>query len=224
MCLKRMQPLNLLIMGGQGSGKGSQSEFLVERYNIPHISVGDLLRDNIVRGTKDGLEAQGYMNRGVLVPDEIVIRLLKERLKQKDAKKGFLLDGYPRNKEQSDALDKITKITAGINLQADDEVLIERLLDRLTCEKCKKIYRKSKLDNTKTCAACGGKLVTRADDTREPILQRLSIYRSQSEPLLEKYSKFTNKKGQSIVLNIDATKTIPEVDEEIKLKLTEFLK
>ena len=224
MCFKKKQPLNLLILGAQGSGKGSQSEFICEKYKIPHISTGDLLRDSIARGEKDGLEAQTYMNKGVLVPDEIVIRLLKARLQQKDAKKGFLLDGYPRSKEQSEELDKITTVTAVINLEADDEILVERLLDRISCAKCKKIYRKSRLENVETCAACGGKLVTREDDTKGPILKRLSVYHEQSEPLLKKYSSFTNKKGQSIVLNIDATKTIPEVDAEIKRKLTEFLK
>lgn len=224
MCFKKKQPLNLIILGGQGSGKGSQSEFISERYNIPHISTGDLLRENIARGTKDGLEAQTYMNKGVLVPDEIVIKLLKERLHQKDAKKGFLIDGYPRTKQQSDALDKIAKITAIINLDAPDDVLVKRLLDRISCSKCKKIYTKSKLTDVKNCAACGGKLIVRDDDKEEPILKRLSEYHQQSEPLLKKYASFTNRKGQSIVLNVDATKTIPEVDKDINQKLTEFLK
>lgn len=224
MCFKKKQPLNLIIVGGQGSGKGSQCEFMETRYNIPHISTGDLLRDNIARGTKDGLEAQTYMNRGALVPDEIVVRLLKDRLQQKDAKKGFLLDGYPRTKQQSDELDKITTITAVINLDAPDEVLIDRCLGRRTCSKCKKIYNISRLKNAETCEVCGGKLITRDDDTREAILKRLNEYHKQSEPLLKKYAPLTNKKGQSIVLNIDATKTIPEVDEQITRKLTEFLK
>lgn len=224
MCFKKKQPLNLIILGGQGSGKGSQSEFISKRYNIPHISTGDLLRDNISRQTKDGLEAQTYMNKGVLVPDAIVTRLLKQRLKEKDAKNGFLLDGYPRTEAQSNELDKITDISAVINLEALDDVLIDRLLGRRSCNKCKKIYNIRTLKNTNKCEVCGSELITRADDTQEAILKRLNEFRLQSEPLFKKYAKQKNVKGQSKVLNIDATKTIPEVDDEITRKLTEFLK
>ncbi len=220
----KKQPLNLIITGGPNSGKGTQCALMCERYNLVHISTGDLLREKIAALDKVGLEAKVYMDKGEYVPDDVIIKLLKNRIKERDAKNGVLLDGFPRTKAQSDALDKLLKVTAVIYLEVDDETLINRSLDRRICKGCKKIFKASLLKGKKVCDSCGEELYTRSDDNREAMVKRLETYHNQTESLIEKYSKKTNKNGKSLLIRIDASKTIPEVDKEVEEKLMEFLK
>ncbi len=220
----KKQVLNLIITGGPNSGKGSQCELLCKKYNLLHISTGDLLREKIAAGDKVGLEAKVYMDKGEYVPDSVIIKMLKDRIKQKDAKNGVLLDGFPRTKAQSDALDKLLKVTAVIYLNADDETLINRALNRRICGNCKKIYTASMLNGKKKCDICGGDIVIRSDDNREAMVKRLETYHKQTESLIEKYRNKTNKNGKCLLITIDASTSIPEVDEEINNALSEFLK
>ena len=220
----KKQALNLIITGGPNSGKGSQCEMLCKKYNLLHISTGDLLREKIAAGDKVGLEAKVYMDKGEYVPDAVIIKMLKNRIKEKDAKNGVLLDGFPRTKAQSDALDKLLKVTAVIYLEVDDETLIGRALNRRICSGCKKIYSAQTLNGKKKCASCGGEIIIRSDDNRDAMVKRLETYHKQTESLIEKYRSKTNKNGKCLLLTIDASKTIAEVDNEINKALSEFLK
>jgi len=181
----------LLIFGPQGSGKGTYASRLSPQLGIPHISTGDLFRDNMKRGTELGKFAKSYIDRGELVPDEVTVKMLKERLAQEDAQRGFILDGYPRNKPQAEVLDGMTGIDAVINLQVPDEILIARISARVQCRAAGHIYNlltlKPKVSGK--CDQDGSELYQRADDTPEAIKKRLATYHEQSAPLLNHYRK-----------------------------------
>ena len=183
--------MKLLIFGPQGSGKGTYASRLSPQLGIPHISTGDLFRDNMKRGTELGKFAKSYIDRGELVPDEVTVKMLKERLAQEDAQRGFILDGYPRNKPQAEVLDGMTGIDAVINLQVPDEILIARISARVQCRAAGHIYNlltlKPKVSGK--CDQDGSELYQRADDTPEAIKKRLATYHEQSAPLLNHYRK-----------------------------------
>ena len=183
--------VKIVILGPPGAGKGTYASRLTKILGIPHISTGDMVRDEIRRQTDLGRKIKEYSDKGALVPDEIIIRLLSERLKREDCKRGFILDGFPRTISQAEALDRISGVDLVINLNVPDNVIIARLSNRLICSKCGAIYNALTLKPKREgiCDRCGGKLYRREDDRPEVIRERLRVYRRQTEPLIEYYAK-----------------------------------
>lgn len=183
--------MKIVIFGPPGSGKGTYASRLFDLIKTPHISTGDLVRDEIKNKTETGKKIEEYTKRGVLVPDDVVIELLKKRISQPDCASGFILDGFPRTIPQAEALNKISPIDIVINLDVPDEVIIERLSSRLTCKSCGEIYNrrflKPKVEGI--CDKCGGQLYTRDDDKPEVIRERLKTYQRQTQPLLDYYKE-----------------------------------
>ncbi len=187
----------LLIMGPPGAGKGTQATNIVEKYSIPHISTGDMFREAIKQGTKMGVLAKSYMDKGELVPDDVTIGIVKDRLSQDDCKtKGFLLDGFPRNLEQAKSLDQIFeelnyKLDSVIDVHVDSKILIDRIVGRRVCKSCGATFH-VEFNKPKTegvCDVCSSELMTRKDDTIETAENRLNVYREQTQPLLDFYEK-----------------------------------
>lgn len=212
--------MKILLMGPPGAGKGTQAEKLTELFSIPHISTGDMFRKAQEEGTELGLKAKSYMEQGLLVPDEVTIGIVRERLAEDDCKAGFLLDGFPRTVQQADALDKIlvdlgTKLDAALNIEVPKEFLIERLTGRRICKKCKATYHVSfnapKVENV--CDKCGGELYQRADDTIETVGNRLDVYEEQTAPLIDYYSK------KQLLVPIDGSQAMEKVLADIRTAL-----
>ena len=191
-----MYEMRIVLLGPPGAGKGTQAAKLVEKYNIPHISTGDIFRKNLKEKTKLGLKAKEYMDKGLLVPDELVVDIVKERLMEDDCVKGFLLDGFPRTVEQADALEEELnklklKLDGVINIEVRDEILIDRLTGRLVCKKCGATFHEkfNKPKKEAICDICGGELYTRDDDKVETVKNRLDVYKNQTQPLIDYYTK-----------------------------------
>lgn len=208
--------MNIILMGLPGAGKGTQASEIVKKFPIPHISTGDMFRKAIKDETDLGKEAKSYMDCGELVPDEVTVGIVKERISEDDAKKGFLLDGFPRTIEQAEALNNIMseldrEIDAVINIEVPEEELMNRLTGRRICEKCGTTYHlvfnPPKVDGI--CDIDGGKLYQREDDNPETVSNRLSVNVKQSKPILEYY----NEKG--VLKNIDGSKDIEEVTNDV---------
>ena len=184
--------MNLILMGAPGAGKGTQSEFISEKFNIPAISTGDILRHAIKNETELGNMAKSYIEKGALVPDEVVIGIIKDHLSGESCKNGFILDGFPRSIPQAEALDAMgVKIDAVVTFEVPDEVIVDRMSKRRMCPDCGASYHldfKPSKDN-KTCDKCGAELYTRKDDAPETVLARLQNYHTQTEPLEEFYEK-----------------------------------
>ncbi|WP_312641405.1 adenylate kinase [Hydrogenoanaerobacterium sp.] len=202
--------MNLILLGAPGAGKGTQAEMICEKRNIPAISTGNIIREALKNGTELGLKAKSFMDSGALVPDEVVIAIIKERLAQDDCKNGFILDGFPRTVPQAEALDKMgVRIDKVIDIEVADEKIELRLSGRRVCEKCGASYHvlyKPSVNDT-DCAKCDGKLIIRKDDQPETIRERLKVYHDQTEPLkdyYEKTGKLTVVEGQEEVA--DTTK------------------
>lgn len=208
--------MKLVILGPPGAGKGTQAEYIVERYNIPHISTGDIFRENIKNNTELGKKAKSYMDKGLLVPDDLVIALVEDRLNKADAKEGFLLDGFPRTVAQAVSLDSILdknndKLTKVINISVDPEILIERAVGRRVCKTCGMTYH-VKFNPPKEEGICdkdGTKLIQRDDDTEETVKTRISVYFDQTAPLIDYY------RAQNLLVDIDGAKDIDKVFEDI---------
>lgn len=208
--------MNLVLMGLPGAGKGTQAEKIVEKYNIPHISTGDMFRTAIKDGTELGMQAKSFMDQGALVPDEVTIGIVRERLSKDDCKKGFLLDGFPRTVAQAEALENILtdldrQINFVINIDVDKEILMERLTGRRICKSCGSTYHlvfnpPAKED---TCDRCGGELYQRADDNAETVQNRLDVNLKQTQPLLD----FYGEKGY--LQNINGQQDINKVFEDV---------
>lgn len=208
--------MNIILMGLPGAGKGTQASEIVKKFPIPHISTGDMFRKAIKNETDLGKEAKSYMDRGELVPDEVTVGIVKERISEDDAKKGFLLDGFPRTIDQAESLSQIMseldrEIDAVINIEVPEEELMNRLTGRRICEKCGTTYHlvfnPPKVDGI--CDIDGGKLYQREDDNPETVSNRLSVNVKQSKPILEYY----NNKG--VLKNIDGSKDIDEVTNDV---------
>lgn len=204
--------MNIVLMGLPGAGKGTQADKIVEKYEIPHISTGDMFRAAISAGTELGLEAKSFMDQGALVPDEVTIGIVRERLAQKDCEKGFLLDGFPRTVPQAEALDSILdelgkKIDHTINIQVEKDELIARLSGRRICKTCGTsyhvIFNPPQVEGK--CDKDGGELYTRADDNPETVANRLEVNMNQAKPLLDFY------KSKGVLTNIDGQQDIKKV-------------
>ncbi len=183
--------MKLILLGAPGAGKGTQAKWIREEYGIPHISTGDILRKNVAEGTELGKEAKKYMDEGKLVPDELIIGMVKERLAQEDCKKGFILDGFPRTIRQAEELEKITDIDAVLNIHVPFDKLIERITGRRSCPKCGAVYHIKYNPPKKEgiCDVCGTPLIQRDDDKEETVKNRLKTYEEQTAPLIEYYEK-----------------------------------
>lgn len=204
--------MQLILMGPPGAGKGTQAALLLKKFNIPQISTGDMFRAAVKEGTQLGKKAQACMQSGALVPDEVTIGIVKERLSKDDCKDGFILDGFPRTVDQADALEKILsdlnmKLDSVLNIHVPAEDLIERAVGRRICKKCGATYHVKfnppKAENV--CDKCGGELYQRADDNAETMQNRLSVYESSTRPLIEYYKK------AGVYTEIDGTQPIDKV-------------
>lgn len=208
--------MRLVLLGAPGAGKGTQAKKLIEKYGIPHISTGDLLRAAVAAGTPLGKEAKSYMDKGELVPDSVVLGMVGERLRQDDAKKGYILDGFPRNTIQAEALDRMLDslkmpLDAALSVDVPFDDLMKRLTGRRTCRLCGQMYNvyfNSPKENGK-CDKCGGELFQRDDDREETIKKRLEVYNSQTAPLIEYYSR------ENILKTVSGTGSIDDIFNKV---------
>ena len=212
--------MNLILLGPPGCGKGTQAKMLTEKHHIPQISTGDILREAVKQETPMGVEAKNYMNAGKLVPDEVVIGIIQDRLKQSDCENGFILDGFPRTVVQAEALDSTLtsmqkKIEHALSITVADEELLGRLTGRRTCRSCGAMYHVMFNPPKKegVCDACSGELYQRDDDTEETIRNRLNVYTQQTAPLIDYYQ------GKGLLRNIAGTGKIEEILEKIQAVL-----
>jgi len=204
--------MRIILLGPPGAGKGTQAKDLVQKYGIPQISTGDILRKNLAEKTPLGLEAKKYMDKGELVPDSVVVGIVKERLKEADCSKGYILDGFPRTVPQAQALDAAlsemgTPLDRVLSIEVPDEELVQRLGGRRTCRSCQAGYhvkfKPSKSDGK--CDACGGELYQRDDDQEEAIKNRLKVYQSSTAPLIDYY------KGKGLLKGINGVGGMKEI-------------
>jgi adenylate kinase len=212
--------MRIVLLGGPGAGKGTQAQNLAEEYTIAHIATGDILRQAIKDGTEMGIKAKSYMDKGLLVPDDVVVGIIKDRLAQDDVNSGFVLDGFPRTVPQAEALDVITKeinmpVDAVINIKTTPEVVVERLSGRRTCRDCQTVYHVlySAPKMQGKCDRCEGELYQRDDDKEETIRKRLEVYEKQTFPLLEYY------KTSAKLMEVCGDVPISEVFDSIKQAL-----
>ena len=181
--------MNIIFLGPPGAGKGTQAQIVCQRLGIPQVSTGDMLRAAIAAGTEMGRKAKEYMDQGQLVPDEVVIGIVKDRLADPDCQKGYILDGFPRTVEQAKALSTFAKIDVAINLDVPDDVLVKRLSGRRVCPLCGAPYHVDRLNGETVCRADGTPLIQRDDDKAETVLSRLNVYHKQTAPLIEFYEQ-----------------------------------
>ena len=212
--------MKIILMGPPGAGKGTQAEKLVEVYQIPHISTGDMFRKAQKDGTELGLKAKSYMEQGQLVPDEVTVGIVKERLAEDDCKDGFLLDGFPRTVQQADALDGILKelgmtLDRVVNIEVDKAFLVDRLTGRRVCRACGATFhvtnKAPKVEGV--CDKCGGELYQRNDDKIETVSNRLDVYAAQTAPLIEYYQ------SKGIMSSIDGSQSMEKVLADIRSAL-----
>ena len=204
--------MKLILLGAPGAGKGTQAEVLCKQYSIPAISTGNIIREALKNGTEMGKKAKSYMDQGALVPDEIVIGIIQERLAQPDCANGFILDGFPRTIAQAEALDKMgIAIDKVVDIEVADEKIVQRMSGRRVCEKCGAsyhlLYKQPKVENV--CDSCAGTLIQRKDDHPDTVAERLRVYHEQTEPLksyYEKQGRLTVVEGQEEVA--DTTKLV----------------
>ena len=184
--------MNVIFLGPPGAGKGTQAQRICAALNIPQISTGDILRRAIKEQTPTGLKAKEYIDAGKLVPDDVIIDIVRDRLAQADCQNGYILDGFPRTVPQAEALETIAKIDVVVDLDVADEELIARLSGRRVCLNCGATYHVSRLNGETKCAACGEALIQRDDDKAETVLNRLNVYHEQTAPLVDYYQKKGN--------------------------------
>ena len=208
--------MKIIMLGAPGAGKGTQAQMIADKYNIPHISTGDIFRANIKNGTELGKKAKEYMDKGLLVPDELTVQLLLDRVANDDCKNGYVLDGFPRTIPQADVLDsELTKlgdkVDYAINVDVPDENIVRRMSGRRACLKCGATYHIEHIPPKQEgiCDKCGSELVQRDDDKPETVQNRLSVYHEQTQPLIDYYNK------KNILKSVDGTKDMQEVFSDI---------
>lgn len=208
--------MKIIMLGAPGAGKGTQAHMIAEKYHLPHVSTGDIFRANIKNGTELGREAKGYMDRGELVPDELTVRILLDRVAQDDCKDGYILDGFPRNIPQAEVLEKELeklgdKIDVAIDVEVPDENIISRMSGRRACVSCGATYHIVNVPPKKegVCDACGEALVLRDDDKEETVQKRLDVYHAQTQPLIEFYTK------KGVLKTVDGTQDMMDVFQAI---------
>lgn len=208
--------MRIVLLGAPGAGKGTQAEVLSEKLKIPHISTGDIFRNNIKNGTELGRKAKEYIDRGMLVPDEITIKIVEERLKEADCKNGFILDGFPRTIPQAEALEDVLSrlgisLDLVVNIFVTDEKIIERLSGRRVCQKCGKSYhiKYNPPSVEGECDDCKSKVIQRDDDKKETVVSRIKTYHRQTEPLIDYY----RKKG--LLLTVEGQEKIEDTTKEV---------
>lgn len=189
--------MNLIFLGPPGAGKGTQSQVISQQIGIPQISTGDMLRSAIAAQTSMGLKAKEYMDQGQLVPDQVVIDIVKERLNQQDCQKGYILDGFPRTVEQAQALNTFARIDAAVNLVVEDSALVKRLSGRRVCPMCGAPYHVDRLEGSNVCAVDATPLIQRDDDNPETVQNRLNVYHEKTAPLIAFYREM------GILLDVD---------------------
>jgi adenylate kinase len=215
--------MRMILLGAPGAGKGTQAVRLAERYKIPQISTGDIFRSNIKNGTELGKKAKEFIDKGMLVPDEITVGIVKDRLMQDDCKNGFILDGFPRTIPQADYLDKVLsemslKLDVVLNLHVDDAVIVKRLSGRRVCPSCGMTYHITNnppKDNV-TCDNCKTLVIQRDDDKQETVVNRLKTYHDQTEPLIDYY----NKKG--LLLTVNGANKVEDTNNAVMKALGKF--
>jgi len=209
--------MNLILLGPPGAGKGTQAERISDIYDIPPISTGDIFRENLKEGTELGLKAKEYMDKGELVPDQVVIDIVKDALSKPGNENGFILDGFPRTVAQADALKEMLQkmekpLDHVLNIQVPDQVVIERLTARRTCRSCGTIYHLlfNPPEKEGRCDQCGGELYRRDDDSEDTVMARLEEYRAKTQPLIEYY------RGEGLLRNVEGSVGMEEVLEAIR--------
>ncbi|MDZ7374065.1 MAG: adenylate kinase [candidate division KSB1 bacterium] len=212
--------MRLVLLGPPGSGKGTHGAWLSQKYGIPSISTGDILRAAVAAGTALGKKAQGYMDAGQLVPDDLIVAMIEERLAEADCTAGFLLDGFPRTVAQAEALDALLarrgwKLDGVLQLDVDPEEIVRRLTSRRVCKSCGKIFNlvTNPPPANGRCPECGGEIVQRSDDTEATVRNRLRVYREQTDPLVDFYRK------RGLLLTVRGNGSIDEVRERIRQTL-----
>ena len=217
--------MRLVLVGPPGAGKGTQAQFIASHLSIPKISTGDIFRDNVSHGTALGRRAQAYMERGDLVPDEVTIAMVTDRLADDDTGAGFLLDGFPRNVPQAETLKKMllawdTRLDVVLELVVDDDEVVRRLSGRRTCRRCGRVWHATfdPPSRPDICDDCGGELFQRDDDREETIRHRLEVYQQQTSPLISFYA------DEGILLGIDATGPVDEITDRALNALRRFLR
>lgn len=204
--------MKIIMLGAPGAGKGTQAKMIAEKYSVPHISTGDIFRANIKNGTELGMEAKKYMDQGLLVPDELTVRILLDRVAQDDCKNGYVLDGFPRTIPQAEVLDHALKelgdkIDYAVNVDVPDENIIRRMSGRRACLTCGATYHIEHIPPKKEgiCDACGSELVLRDDDKAETVKNRLDVYHKQTQPLIDFYTE------KGVLKTVDGTLPMNEV-------------
>lgn len=212
--------MKIIMLGAPGAGKGTQAKMIADKYQIPHISTGDIFRANIKNGTELGMEARTYMDKGELVPDELTVRILLDRVAQPDCEKGYVLDGFPRTIPQAEVLDqeltkRNEKIDHAINVEVPDENIVRRMSGRRACVSCGATYHIVHIPPKKEglCDKCGNELILRDDDKEETVMNRLGVYHDQTQPLIEYYS------AKGVLCSVDGTIDMMDVFK----KITEIL-
>lgn len=198
-----------MFVGPPGAGKGTQAAKVAARYGIPHISTGDMLREQVKNETPLGLEAKKYMDEGAYVPDDVIIGMVKERVSRPDAKCGFILDGFPRTAAQAEALEQFTSLDAVINIVVADDKLLHRICGRRVCRECGATYHESMLKDINKCPKCHGELYVRDDDKEETVKNRLRVYKEKTQPLIDYYT------GKGILHDIVGSGGIDDITQAI---------
>ncbi len=208
--------MKIIMLGAPGAGKGTRAAVIAEHYKIPHISTGDIFRANIKAGTELGLAAKGYIDQGLLVPDELTVKILLDRVSQDDCQDGYVLDGFPRNIPQAEVLDReLVKrgdaVDYAINVDVPDDVIVDRMAGRRACTKCGATYHVAFVPPAKEgiCDKCGGELVLRNDDAPETVNNRLQVYHEQTQPLIDFYT------AKGVLKNVDGTGDVKNALKDI---------
>lgn len=205
--------MNIILLGAPGAGKGTQASKIKDAYNLPHISTGDIFRENIKNQTPIGVVAKSFIDKGQLVPDEVTCKIVEERISRADCANGYMLDGFPRTIAQAEALDKIAKIDLVVNMDVDHSLLLDRLCGRRVCKNCGESYHLSRLGGRTDCERCGGELYQRKDDNPETVQNRLDVYNAQTAPLIEYYTK------KGVLFNVESNSTPEDVFQKVSEKL-----